>query len=97
MNLKLYAVCISVAIGRKVNVLIVYRVLGTTANSVPIKTDFTAPQSSLKFGLDERFEKLSGDLLNTQILMTQFRFQLYGIFDVVIPYEVILKQPIMKK
>ena len=31
------------------------------------------------------------------MLMTQFRFQLYGIFDMVTPYEVILKQPIMKK
>ena len=70
--------------------------LGNTANSDPIKTDFTAPQSSLKYGLDERFYTLSGDLLN-KILMTQFRFQLYDIFDVVIPYEVILKQPIMKK
>ena len=70
--------------------------LGNTANSDPIKTDVTAPQSSLKYGLDERFYTLSGDLLN-KILMTQFRFQLYDIFDVVIPYEVILKQPIMKK
>ena len=70
--------------------------LGNTANSDPIKTDVTAPQSSLKYGLDERFYTLSGDLLN-KILMTQFRFQFYDIFDVVIPYEVILRQPIMKK
>ena len=43
------------------------------------------------------FQKFStSEFLNNRIIMTQFRFQILGISDVVIPFVMILKAPIMK-